>query len=80
MAQTTIEIPYLTKGMLVKEWKNGFLAATALLEEKQKVAILPLYINRSSWDKEWAYRTAEQPTIALALKQLETQLDGGNQS
>ena len=37
---------------------------------------MPLYINRSSGDKQWAYRAAEQPTIALALKQLETQLDG----
>ena len=55
--------------------KKGFLAVTALLEEKQKVAILPLYINRSSGDKDWAYRAEEQPTIALALKQLETQLD-----
>ena len=38
MAQATIEIPYLTKRMLVKEWKKGFLAATTLLDEKHKVA------------------------------------------
>ena len=76
MAQTTIDIPYLCKGMLVREWKKGFLAATALLEEKQKTAILPLYVNRSSGDQQWAYKAAEQPTIALALTQLEAQLDG----
>ena len=70
-ATTSIEIPYLKKGMLVKDWKKGFLAATALLEEAQKIAILPLYVNRSSGDQQWAYKAAEKATIKEALEQLE---------
>ena len=46
------------------------------MRKSRKTAILPLYVNRSSGDQEWAYKAAEQPTIALALKQLEAQLDG----
>ena len=53
-ASTSIEIPYLRKGMLVKDWKKGFLAATALLEEKQRIAIMPLYVNRNLGDQKWS--------------------------
>jgi hypothetical protein len=76
MAAASIEIPYLKKGVLVKDWKKGFLAATALLQEAQRVAILPLYVNRSSGDQQWAYKAAEKTTIKAALEQLELNLDG----
>jgi len=75
-ASTSIEIPYLKKGVLVKDWKKGYLAATALLGAEQKVAILPLYVNRSSGDQQWAYKAAEKANIKEALDQLEVYLDG----
>ena len=63
--------------MLVKDWKKGFLAATALnLKESQTIAILLLYVNRSLGDQQWAYKAAENTTIKEALEQLEFNLDG----
>ena len=76
MATTSIEIPHLPKGTLVKDWKKGFLAATALLTKEQKLSILPLYVSRSAGDQAWAYEAAKQETIEEALKELEARIDG----
>ena len=76
MATTSIEIPHLPKGTLVKDWKKGFLAATALLTKEQKLSILPLYVNRSAGDQAWAYEAAKKETIEEALAELQARIDG----
>ena len=76
MATTSIEIPHLPKGTLVKDWKKGFLAATALLTKEQKLSILPLYVNRSAGDQAWAYEAAKKETIEEALTELQARIDG----
>ena len=76
MATASIEIPHLLKGMLVKDWKKSFLAATALLTKEQQLSLLPLYVSRSNGDQQWAYEAAKQENIEDALKELQKRLDG----
>ena len=75
-ASTSIEIPHLKVDILVRDWRKSYLAAIALLEEKQKVVILPIYVTRSHGDQNWAHKAAEKNTIKEALDYLQLHLDG----
>ena len=75
-ASTTIEIPHLKDGILVRDWRKSYLAATALLQNEQKIAILPIYVSRSTGDQNWAHKAAECNSVKDALDYLELHLDG----
>ena len=73
---TTIMVPKIKAGQKVREWAKDFLSSTALLEEKQQLAILPLYVDRSAGEKELACIAGKQTTIKDALKELGDLIDG----
>ena len=75
MAQA-IEIPKLESGQKVSEWRKTYVAATALLTEKQKVDLLPVYVNRTAGEREIAFICTEKGTIEEALDELENLVDG----
>ncbi len=53
MAQYNLTIPHLKPEQKVKDWRMMYISATALLEEKQKIAFLPVAVDRSPADQKW---------------------------
>ena len=59
------------------EWRVLFEAAVALIkEEKEKIKLLPLAINRSGSDRAWAVRATSKDTLREALYELVFRIDG----
>ena len=76
VASVNVDIPYLKAGISVRDWRKEYTAATALLDEKQKVALLPIYVNRNFGDQSWAYQTTEFQSLDESLDFLERNIDG----
>ena len=74
---TSVEIPHLAVGQSIVDYKKVFLSATATLEkDAQRIACLPLYINRTEGEKQIAFAAAAQDTLEKAFKFLEEFIDG----
>ena len=73
------EIPYLLKTQKVRDWRGLYSAATAGIEEAQRVAYLPLYVGRNGRDEgEQAIAEAVGKATSLkeALDDLQALIDG----
>ena len=75
-ASVNNEIPYLKDGELIKDWRKIFSASTALLNENQKIAILPVYVCRSSGEQSWAHEATKCKSLTDSLDFLERFIDG----
>ena len=80
VTSVNVDIPYLKEGIPVRDWRKEYTAATALLDEKQKIALLPIYVNRNFGDQSWAYQTTEFESLHEALDFLERHIDGSKSS
>ena len=69
-------IPKLGKGQKVKEWRKSYIAAAALLTEKQQIDMLPMYGARNEAETLIAETCTNEATIVAALNELETLIDG----
>ena len=47
--------PTLAPGEKVAQWRRGYLAATATLTKEEKIALLPIYVNRTKVVNEIAH-------------------------
>lgn len=73
----SLSVPRLAPGQKVGEWRQLFISTTALLkEEKQKIAILPVYVDRTPTEQRLAQIAAKKPTLNEALDELELLIDG----
>ena len=74
---TSVEIPHLAQGQSIADYKRVFLAATATLEkDAQRIACLPLYVNRTAGEKQLAFAAATKDTLDEAFTFLEEFIDG----
>ena len=77
MMQAVTHLPQLQVGQTAAEWRVLFEAAVALIkEEKEKIKLLPLAINRSGSDRAWAVRATNKDTLQEALDELVFRIDG----
>ena len=77
MMQAVTHLPQLQVGQTAAEWRVLFEAADALIkEEKEKIKLLPLAINRSGSDRAWAVRATNKDTLQEALDELVFRIDG----
>ena len=67
-AIASIEIPHITKGQKVVDYKQIYKAATTLLSDGQKRAYLPVYIHRSEGEKNIAFQAAEKESLDESFK------------
>ena len=74
--QGIINIPHLSEGDKIKDWKKTYLAASSILDEKQQIALLPVYVGRTSGERDIAHICAKKTTINDALTELELLIDG----
>ena len=72
----SIEIPHITKGQKVVDYKRIYKAAATLLSDEQKRAYLPVYIHRSEGEKNIAFQAAEKASLDDSFKYLEELIDG----
>ena len=73
----SLSVPRLAPGQKVGEWRQLFISTTALLkEETQKIAILPVYVDRTPTEQRLAQIAAKKPTLNEALDELELLIDG----
>lgn len=70
------EIPHLKPNQLVREWRTSFSAATFSLTEQQRLAYLPLAVDRSIPDQKWAIEATKRESLNDALDELAVRLDG----
>ena len=73
---TSIAIPYLKAGESIIEWAKTYTSATAMLDEAQQIALLPVYVNRSLGEREIARVAATKDTLKAAIDELEVLIDG----
>lgn len=69
-------IPHLQDGQRVKDWRIGYSAATITLSEDLRTGYLPVVVDRSLAEQQWAVIAAKQETLGAALDELELRLDG----
>ena len=75
--QAATHLPQLQIVQTAAEWRVLFEAAVALIkEEKEKIKLLPLAINRSGSDRAWIVRATSKDTLREALDELVFQIDG----
>ena len=73
------EIPYLLVNQRIRDWRKLYEAATAGIEEAQRVGYIPLYIGGKGRDvneKEIGQIVATKTTLKEALDELESLIDG----
>ena len=73
---SAIAIPHLLPGQKISDFKKVYLAATALLDDKQKKALLPIYVSRSTGEQDLAHIAASKPDIKGAFNELEELIEG----
>ena len=73
---STIEVPHLSKGQKIAEYKKIFKASTAALTDPQRLACLPMYVHRTEGEKQLAFTAATKDTLDIAFKFLEDLIDG----
>ena len=73
---TSVSIPKLAPGQSVLDWGRIYSAATALLEEKQRIALLPIYVCRTAGETEIAHLAATKTTLEEAIKEIGLLIDG----
>ena len=79
MSATTsvnIAIPHLKKNQSIEDWRRGFTASVALIEDKQALKLLPTYVCRSTGDQLLAEVAAKEASLEKALDQLQILIDG----
>ena len=77
MMQAVTHLPQLQVGQTAVEWRVLFEAAVALIkEEKEKIKLLPLAINRSGSDRAWAVRATNKDTLQEVLDEPVFRTDG----
>jgi hypothetical protein len=79
MSATTsvnIAIPHLKKNQSIEDWRRGFTASVALIEDKQALRLLPTYVCRSTGDQLLAEVASKETTLDKALDQLQILIDG----
>ena len=76
MANASIMVPHLAEGQKVKDWRRMYLAATALLTEDQKIALIPVYVSRNAGETDIAHICAQKKPLKAALDELELLIDG----
>lgn len=69
-------IPHLEDGQRVKDWRIVYSAATLTFSEDLRTGYLPLVVDRSLAEQQWAAIAAKQETLEAALDELELRLDG----
>ena len=69
-------IPKLQPKQKVRDWRKLYLAATALVAEQQQIKLLPAYGARDAGEILIAESCTEKETIAEALNELESLIDG----
>ena len=72
----SITIPHLLKGQLVAEWSKNYQAATSLLDDTQRVQLLPIYVARTPGEKAIAQLATEKTTYAEAIALIISLIDG----
>ena len=73
---SSIQIPHLLPGQKIADFKKVYEAATALLDENQKKALLPIYVSRSTGEQELAHIAAKQTSLEAAFTELEALIEG----
>lgn len=77
MSTTSIQIPKLAPGQKISSFEEIYTAATsAFTDDAQKRALLPLYVCRSTAEREIARHAAKKATLADAFKEIEELIDG----
>lgn len=71
-----IQIAAIQQGQRVSDWAQGFLAATATLDEVQRKCLLPAYVRRSPEEALLAAEAAKEESLEKALERLEELIDG----
>ena len=74
--QASIAIPYLKANESIREWSKGYHSATAMFDDAQRIALLPVYVNRSQGEREIARIAATKSTFNAAIDELELLIDG----
>ena len=69
-------IPKLQPKQKVRDWRKLYLEATALVTEQQQINLLPAYGARDAGEILIAESCTEKETIAEALNELESLIDG----
>ena len=69
-------IPKLQPGQKVRDWRRLYIAATALVTEKQQINLLPAYGARDAGEILIAESCTAKTTIVAALNELESLIDG----
>ena len=69
-------IPHLNPNQKVKDWRICYTASTLLLKEEQRIAYLPIAVDRSSPEQKWANEATKKESLKEALDELELRLDG----
>ena len=73
---TSIEVPHLSKGQRIAEYKKIFKASTATLTDDQRLGCLPMYIHRTEGEKQLAFTASTKESLDAAFKFLEELIDG----
>lgn len=76
MTPTPTNVPALSPGEKVAQWRRGYLAATATLTKEEKIALLPIYVNRTKGENEIAHLATKEAEVKEALDLIETLIDG----
>ena len=76
MTPTPTNVPALALGEKVAQWRRGYLAATATLTKEEKIAILPIYVNRTKGENEIAHLATKEAEVKDALDLIEKLIDG----
>ena len=69
-------VPTLAIGETVADWRRRYVAATATLKKEEKIALLPVYVNRTKGENEIAHLAAQETEVKAALDKIETLIDG----
>ena len=73
---TSVEIPHLSEGQTISDYRKIFIASTATLNAKQQLDCLPLYIHRTEGERQLAFTAATKASQDEAFKFLEDMKDG----
>jgi len=70
-----IQIPHLKKGQLLSEWSKDYLRATVMLDDTQRIQLLPSYVHRTRGEKSLAESVSELTNFTEAINQIKKFID-----
>ena len=71
----SIQIPHLKKGQLLSEWSKDYLRATVMLNDTQRVQLLPSYVHRTRGEKSLAESVSDKTDFTAAINEIKKFID-----